>query len=206
MHVFQWPTDGKLIVGNLQSTPRRAYLLADPNRAPLKTGRLNDRDVEVAVPATAPDPTDTVVVLEMDGPVNGTKGRLLAMNVPENQLLAFDATAHGNFSYGDGKAARYHASGFAKAGDYLSWPIRLNAPAAFDVFARVSADTGTKLVVSAGNESVVAATPQGDLKTTSNQLVHLGRLSLPAGQQELRFNPQQPGKLLVYEVLLKPIR
>ena len=32
LHVFQWPTDGKLIVGNLQGEPASTYLLGDAKR------------------------------------------------------------------------------------------------------------------------------------------------------------------------------
>src|SRR5262249_40392644 len=153
LHVFRWPTDGKLVVGNLQGEVARSYLLADPHGPLLKTRRLNDLDIEVTVPAVALDSTDTVVVLEMNGPVGGAKGRLLATNIAENQLLAFDAVAQGKFSYGDGKAGGYFASGFTGADDYLAWPIRLNAPAAFDVAVRYSAANRTNLVVQAGDRS-----------------------------------------------------
>jgi alpha-L-fucosidase len=66
LHVFDWPKDGTLVVDGLLSEPTSAFLLADPARSPLVTGR--DRGVlTIALPAAAPDPVDTVVVVDIKG-------------------------------------------------------------------------------------------------------------------------------------------
>ena len=36
LHVLSWPRKGKIVVGGLRSAVKRAYLLADPRRAPLR--------------------------------------------------------------------------------------------------------------------------------------------------------------------------
>src|SRR4051794_38012800 len=64
LHVFDWPHDSKLVVGGLKSPVKRAYLLADKLRKPLKTTRLNGSDVVLEVPRTPPDLSDSVVVVE----------------------------------------------------------------------------------------------------------------------------------------------
>src|SRR5205814_8922411 len=69
LHVFDWTSDGKLIVGGLKSNIARAYLLSDSGRAALTTKRLSDCDWLIEVPAEAPDKTDTVVVVESDGEI-----------------------------------------------------------------------------------------------------------------------------------------
>jgi alpha-L-fucosidase len=202
LHVFQWPSDGKLIVGNLQGEVSRAYMLADKDRKALKTERASDKDLRVNVSSNAPDATDSVVVLEMDGPVKGRKGRLLATNVAENQLLAFDAKQHGKFAPGDRKAGRYFMAGFTKADDYLSWPIRLNDPATFDVSVRYSGGAkGEKLVVQAGDQSASGAI---ESESKTDRLLDLGKLKLAAGEYELRFKPEKPGEVSLFEVVLKP--
>jgi alpha-L-fucosidase len=65
LHVFDWPSDGKLVVPGLLSDPGRAYLLADVSK-PLRLGRAEDALV-VSVPPSPPDPADPVVVLEIEG-------------------------------------------------------------------------------------------------------------------------------------------
>ena len=62
LHVFDWPTDGKLQVSSPGKTVRRAYLLASPKNA-LKFTQNAD-GVAIQVPVTAPDKIATVVVLE----------------------------------------------------------------------------------------------------------------------------------------------
>src|SRR6185369_16376727 len=97
-----------------------------------------------------------------------------ATNVAENQLLAFDAAAHGKFTYGDGKAGRYYAAGFTKADDYMSWPIRLSEPATFDVSLRYSGGAkGEKLVVQSGDQSVSGSI---DSESKADRLLDLGKL------------------------------
>ncbi len=204
LHVFQWPTDAKLIVGGLQSDVKSAYLLADGSKKPLASSRMNDRDVVINVPSDAPDKTDTVIVVESDGDVKGSKGRLLASNVPENQLLAFDAKATGKFTYGDGKADRWYAAGFTRPDDALAWPIRLNDAATFDVSVRYISDKPAKLIVKAGDQSISDDADATDSKEP--RVVNLGQLALAAGERELVFKPEQPQELSVFEVVLKPVR
>ncbi len=69
LHVFDWPKDGKLVVPGVLNDARRAYLLADAKRASLAVRRAEDALV-VTVPAVAPDADDSVVVLEITGPLD----------------------------------------------------------------------------------------------------------------------------------------
>ena len=93
LHVFDWPKDGSLRVP-LKTAARAAWLLTAPD-AKLKVAREPERLV-VSVPAAAPDPVDSVVVLELDGepvvtplPTAGAKATATASkpgNGPENAL------------------------------------------------------------------------------------------------------------------------
>src|SRR2546423_8791191 len=62
LHVFNWPRDGKLMVGGLKSNVSSAYLLGDSSKSPLKVNRSGNLDIQLDVPATAPDSADSVVV------------------------------------------------------------------------------------------------------------------------------------------------
>ncbi len=93
LHVFDWPKDGSLRVP-LTAAAKGAWLLSAPD-AKLKVTREPERLV-IAVPAAAPDPVDSVVVLDLDGePVAlplataGAKATATASkpgNGPENAL------------------------------------------------------------------------------------------------------------------------
>jgi alpha-L-fucosidase len=64
LHVFDWPKDGVLRVP-LLSDAKSAWLLSAPN-AKLDVARGTD-DLNIKVPMAAPDPSDSLVVLELDG-------------------------------------------------------------------------------------------------------------------------------------------
>ncbi|MDR3459596.1 MAG: alpha-L-fucosidase [Verrucomicrobiae bacterium] len=76
LHVFKWPTDGKLVVPDLMNPVTKAYVLK-PNRlgqhqtlkvASVAYSSTNEPSVTLAVPKTAPDPVSTTVVLKMKMP------------------------------------------------------------------------------------------------------------------------------------------
>jgi len=61
LHVFDWPTEGALVVSGLPSAAKKAYLLSDPDRKPL----IHDHH-KIALPAQAPDPIDSVIAVELE--------------------------------------------------------------------------------------------------------------------------------------------
>lgn len=67
LHVFDWPADGKLVVPGLKNKVESAVLLANGSR--LKAA-ATDGNVVVTVPATAPDPISSTVVLKVRGPLD----------------------------------------------------------------------------------------------------------------------------------------
>ena len=194
LHIFDWPSDGRLIVGGLQADIRSAYLLSDPHNSPLKVERLGDYDTLVRVPDQAPDKTDSVVVLQTAGEMKIHPGRLLADKGTANRLLAFDAEARGNgFKYGDGKAGAYFVAGFKKPTDSLAWKTRLNEPATFSVSVKYS--TATDQLSGSYQVKLGEKTFDCQVKPTRNakdiQTVKLGSVKLPAGEMEILFQPLQ---------------
>ena len=145
LHVFTWPTDGRLVVGGLKSRVEKTWLLADPSRKQLPFRRLNDLDVLIRVPNSAPDTVNTVVVLKCETPIRADSVRLLQTNVPCNDLHVFDGRLHGpGIKYGSGNPKSNFILRWKDPEAYVSWPVRLNAPARFRV----------KIVYTAGPESV----------------------------------------------------
>ena len=64
-HVFDWPEDGKLVVAAKEIRVKRAWLLADKSCQDLKIEK-GAQGWTVSLPATAPDSTASVIVLEHD--------------------------------------------------------------------------------------------------------------------------------------------
>ena len=67
LHVFDWPKDGKLTVPGLKNAPEAAYLLSDPAKAPLSSSGQAGGGAVISLPAVAPDPICSVVVLKVKG-------------------------------------------------------------------------------------------------------------------------------------------
>ena len=155
LHVFKWPRNGKLVVGGLKNLPGKAWLLADTSRKNLPVEKLNTPDVQVNLPATPLDTVNTVIVFEMNSPIQADTVRLLSATFA-NRLLAFDACLHGDgFRYGDGKADRYYIDGWTKTSQSVSWPFRLNKKAKVELTIRYQVDeqSGGTVTVSLGEKT-----------------------------------------------------
>jgi len=66
LHVFDWPTNGKLEVTGLKNKVKRAYLLADKKRSGLLVTRESMEKIVITVPSKAADPFNTVIVLQIN--------------------------------------------------------------------------------------------------------------------------------------------
>jgi alpha-L-fucosidase len=73
LHVMQWNPDGISFNGVL-GTPAKAYLLADPERKELDIQHdTNGHITTIDVPGEAPDPHNSVIVLEFNAPIEVDK-------------------------------------------------------------------------------------------------------------------------------------
>lgn len=125
LHVFNYPADGKLYVGGLHSAFGKIYLLAGSKKQ-LTSKRLNEKDIVIDLPASAPDTANTVIVIELKNKLSADTTRFIAPNIPLTRLLAFDATQHGKgLSYGDGKTNKFYVEGWKSVEQSISWTIRL---------------------------------------------------------------------------------
>ena len=214
LHVFEQATL-PLLVGGLQSTPRRAWLLSDKSKTPLKFHRENGQDLAVDSPIAMPDAADTVIALEFDETPHGGGVRLLATRSATNQLLAFDAQRHrgkqtgdaSRLGYGDGKQDRYYVTNWKEPQQWLDWEFRLNEPATFHVvlrYAKASGD-GTYLVRCGSWKSKGQVKGRGRSGTVTTE--RFETLDLPAGTYriELKAERIESGELFwPLELQLRP--
>jgi alpha-L-fucosidase len=189
LHVFEWPKDGKLIVGGLKSDVANAYLLADPNKKSLKTSRINANDIAIDVPSATPDASDSVVVLEIGGEIKSLSGRLLS-NKLDNVLRAFDAKKHAQLGYGDGKVTRDYIDRWTAKDQTVKWKIRSNekTPYLLNVkYMTASNEDGGKYQISIGDkkiEKVVEPTGTGKIAKAD-----LGTITIEPGEYDLTITP-----------------
>jgi alpha-L-fucosidase len=209
LHVFNWPTNGNLVIGGLKSNITKAYLLTDPAKKALAFKRIDPLDVNVSVPVQAPDNVDAVIVIETKGEIETEQSRLLASTGLTNRLLAFDAQLIGKgFGFGDGKTGNYYVDGWKKTDQVIQWNIRLIQPATYKVILKYVADN-----VDAGsyelklgdfvNKGEIAPVAKGEIKEQE-----LGTVSLKEGTHILTIAPievKKAGLMKILEVQLVPV-
>ena len=208
LHVFEWPRDGKLVLGGLKSTVKRACLLADAEDGSLPVKRLNALDVALAVPTTSPDKVDSVVVIECGGEVAADIRRLLLPTVPSDTLRVFDGQRHGRtLRFGAGKTRDAYVDNWSKANEFIAWPVRLNQPANFKVFVVYDAEAGSaggSYTVKLGKASLPGTVSQGE-----NLRVSLGHVELAAGAFEIAVVPDKikgAELMRLRSIILEPLK
>ena len=179
LHVFDWPSDGKLLVPGLASEVRKAWLLADKGRASLKVSRTDEGPV-VDLPAKAPDAIDTVVVLEVPAKVEVAASAIGAAKDGSYTFPARDAETHGG-------TIRFESEkdciGFwTNAKDWVSWDFKAAAPGTFRVEITYACEAGSAestFTAAIGKQKI-----EGKVKETGSwtafSTVQLGTLTLEA--------------------------
>ncbi len=185
LHVFDWPRDGKLVVPGLASDVTSARLL-DGGQA-LQTAR-DGESVVVSLPAAAPDPVSSTVVLQVNG-----KPEVVAPSLDQaaDGSLTLPATATEPLQGGLRYESDKDCIGFwTNPADTVAWSVRVNKPGLFRVTAELAAQGPSALTVEAASAKLTAATPDtGDYQAFRK--VDLGQITLAAGRQPVRLVPDK---------------
>ena len=206
LHVFYWPSNGKLVVRGLKSRPEEAFLLADPARKHLKT-EMSDDGLVVTVPTAAPDPSSSVVVLKVKG-VPVVEPFFIAQNRNGSiSLQARDACLRGEaikYEYG---AQRDNIGYWFNTQDYADWDIRVTKPGKFEVSVETASPDTASVTIAIGDQKLkTAVSPTGDFgnfKTTT-----VGVLEVPSqGKIRLTVKPVKQGwnPINLKSITLKPV-
>ena len=207
LHVFHWPANGKLVIGGLKTPVLNAHLLADRTRRHLILSDFDPHGVTIFLPDTAPDPVDSVVVVECGiDKLEVDPARLLQPEYPLEVLRAFDGELSGALKYGPGKKTDDVVMNWKKAGQSITWPVRLNTAATYEVAANYNAaeeSAGGTFTVSFGSQALT-----GTVQSGTNQTTALGRVTVPAGSLAIKVAAGQikGGELFELRQLeLKPV-
>jgi len=157
LHLFE-DCEGAITLAGMINPVDRAYLLADGEKTPLVTKRLNYYDTQIDLPAVHTDfpalhtdysalhingkrasptrqsahlPAHTVIVVEFSGELLVGGGRLVSHTAPEF-LRAFDAShIPQELSHGDGKTGREYVDGFSHTEEAVIWQVRTHKRTAY---------------------------------------------------------------------------
>jgi alpha-L-fucosidase len=189
LHVFDWPSDGKLLVPGLHNEVRSAWLLATDKTLKATAG---DEGVSIEVPSERLDAIDTVIVLEVKGNLN-VETVLAGQSADGTVLLPADlADVHGGGARVESIGGQPNIGFWTNPDDSISWRFRLSKPGWFDVIASVATPAeSSKFELAAGDQKLIA-----EVSSTGNyqtfKTVKFGTIEL-----------KQPGPC---ELSIKPIR
>jgi alpha-L-fucosidase len=210
LHVFDWPGDGQLMVPGLENPVQKAYLLARADGAPLEVTRSGDQTL-LRVPAKAPDPIDTVVVLEIEGPAKVALPAIRQRDDRTIQLHARDAELHGEtirYELGGGKD---NVGFWTDPQDWVSWILRVNRPGSFELeitYACPNASAGSQYVVAVAGQQLTG-TVKGTGSWTQFQSQKLGTVKLPDDRLVLTVkakNLVREGVMNLQAIVLRPVK
>ena len=176
LNVFTWPADGALVVP-MRGTAKKAYLLSAPAVA-LKFAPTPD-GLRVQVPAGAPDPISSVVVLEGVGTVDPLPAPPIAMAEDGTFALGCDAAdLIGSGLRVEGNT-QLNLTGWTSTAAYPQWDVRIDRPGTYEVsalWAVTAAQGGSEFVVTVGEQTITGQTkPVNNYQTAVLGVVQLDK-------------------------------
>jgi alpha-L-fucosidase len=179
LHVFDWPSDGKLLVPGLKNKVVSASLLADSGTQ-LKHEETKD-GVMLGVPQTAPDPIAPVLVCNIAGAPD-----VVAMpNLPGKDgvilLSASDAILHGQTIRYEQTRKKDQIGHWTSVEEYPEWTLRTDRGGQYTITAEVaSKDASRFAVVAAGKRVPIPVYSTGGVDQFKT--LEVGTIDLPAGE------------------------
>ena len=204
LHVFNWPSDGKLLVPGLRNEVRSAWLLATDKMLKVTAG---DEGVVVEIPSERLDPIDTVIVLEVKGELNVEMA--LPGQASDGTLLlpAELAEIHGDGTQLEAVGGQPNIGYWTNARDWIGWRFKLTRPGRFDVTASIATTAeSSKFELTVGDQKL-AAEVAGTGSYQAFKTVKLGSIELKQqGACELSIKPvrNQWRAINLRSITLKP--
>ena len=185
LHVFDWPKDGKLLVGGLDAEFSHVSLLAEP-----KTQLVFERigpDLQITLPNDPPDSANNVILLNCKARPKGNPTQLLQTNT-NNKLSVFTAELLGpldrkGWSLGKGTSITSHAKGWKSKDCSVLWKTRLTQPATFQATLHYDAPEADKTKIETDGGAI----------TAKRQQTYGGSFSVLIGNQTLKGTVSQAG-------------
>jgi alpha-L-fucosidase len=211
--VFDWPTDGQLLVP-MQGKVRSARLLGSDAPVACERSASQGGRLSVRLPAKPVDPACTVIRLELDGMVEPMPFAVLPDVTGIITLVPHDATLEGASlrveQVGDIGDVKYNLGYWLDPAAKASWPVSLSTAHAGEYM--VSAEIACTDAAAGSDVRFELTTPNGaapaaaalELKVPATggwqkyRTVELGRVSFAAGDHRLVLRAtSKPGEAVV---------
>jgi len=190
-HVFDWPSDGKLVIPGLKNEIKQAYLLSDWKQ---RETTQDESGTTISLPEQAPDEVNSVVVVQVSG-----KLEIEATGIVQNKdgsvnLWADEAYIHNNEG-SQNAALREYEDGppciayWTDKEATVEWDFKVTQPGTFEVVAEIGLEEDSKL-----SFTVNGATINTEAKSTKSYGKYvkqsLGSFKIDEpGNYNIRFKP-----------------
>jgi len=216
LHVFDWPTNGELLVPGVTNAVLQTYLMGD--LAPLKV-RHENSGVVVSLPPQAPDEIDTVIVMKVAGALNIEGAQavnatgVLAVPNSDGSLVLTPPMAYIHNNEGSKQASLQkrgetpHIGHWTDQNAWVEWSFKIDRPGRYEIWADMALEKGPgRFQIGLPKKQAtaeVAATGNFDKFVK----MRVGEIIIDqAGDYTLQMNPEpehwQP--INVRELVLKP--
>jgi alpha-L-fucosidase len=142
LHVFTWPTDGKLRVPGLQNQALGAYPLLTPARK-LAVAEIHGT-TSITLPEKPADPNDTVFVLQLNGPPKVNPVILTQGSDSPFNLDYASAVTAGSAVKRFNREGGFHIAKWTGPQDSATWHLLLSQAGEYHLRIRYSAAAGSK--------------------------------------------------------------
>lgn len=176
LHVFNWPTDGKLVVPGLRNQVTSASMLV--GGAKLKT--LTDgNSVLIEVPEKPQNEYSTTLVLKVKGELDIVQPEFtVAQGADGNlNLEPGDATLHGDDIQVEGEGRSQNVGFWTNPSDWIEWTFKMSRVGVYKVTTEIASQGSGSFTVDYGTRKVTFKAPNtGDYQ--KYQTVDLGTIEV----------------------------
>lgn len=172
LHVFDWPSDGQLLVPGLMNETQGASLL---NGRGMLSATNTPGGVLIQVPHVAPDPISSTVVLKVKGVLEIVQPELTQNIDGSITLRPGDALLHGNEIAVEGNGDRENFGFWTNASDWLEWQFKAVKTGKFKLSAEIASPGNGSFTVSLGSQKLTVQAPNTG-SYLNYKLVDLGTL------------------------------
>ena len=192
LHVFDWPTEGKLLVPGLKNKAKKTYLLAKGKSLKSTSG---EDGLTISLPEKPLDPINTVVVVKVKGDIQVEKvlpGQDDVGAVSLNSILANIHNVNGSNTQVESKGGKMNIGYWTSPYVTVDWDFKIDRSGMFEVIADMAiASEQTRLTVKMGDQTLDVTVPStGSYDTFMER--SLGQVMLEkAGAYNIAFLPHK---------------
>ena len=174
LHVFDWPSDGQLVVPGLRSSVKKAYLLEDTRKRNLVVDAIDDGK-SIKVGRRAPNAIASVVVVEVEGQpeVYNTYRQQPGKSLEFSTAIARVEGQNASYNYGTATRKGNFVQDIKTPEDRVLWDFVVRTPGRYRVKIEYSAQhpqAGSEFAVKVGNLATFNGVVRGTADWTGDLL------------------------------------